>query len=167
MALNLRSCCGATFTSMRAVTISQFVFSQFISENILGLFFVFKLFYCISYFFFSKPIEEEEYLKKCAEAIRDMPVDKGKKGNIATSAQILAWIVYDKEIIERIFSEVIGMSILEESKIYREILDKGKKEGEREKSIEIAKELLKEGMDINKIAQITKLSVEEIKKLLN
>ncbi len=59
------------------------------------------------------------------------------------------------------------MSILEESKIYREILEKGKKEGEREKSIEIAKELLKEGMDINKIAQITKLSVEEIKKLLN
>ncbi|EIV99885.1 Rpn family recombination-promoting nuclease/putative transposase [Thermoanaerobacter siderophilus] len=111
--------------------------------------------------------EEEEYLKKCAEAIRDMPVDKGKKENIVTSAQILAGIVYDKEIIERIFSEVIGMSILEESKIYREILEKGKKEGEREKSIEIAKELLKEGMDINKIAQITKLSVEEIKKLLN
>jgi len=59
------------------------------------------------------------------------------------------------------------MSILEESKIYREILEKGKKEGEREKSIEIAKDLLKEGMGINKIAQITKLPVEEIKKLPN
>ena len=75
----------------------------------------------------------------------------------------MAGIVYDEKVIERIFSEVIGMSILEESKVYREILERGK----REKSIEIARELLKEGMDINKIAQITKLSVEEIKKLLN
>lgn len=55
------------------------------------------------------------------------------------------------------------MSILEESKVYKNILEKGKKE----KSIEIVRELLKEGMDINKIAQITKLPVEEIKKLLN
>jgi predicted transposase/invertase (TIGR01784 family) len=75
----------------------------------------------------------------------------------------LAGIIYDEEVIERIFSEVIDMSILEESKVYKNILEKGKKE----KSIEIVRELLKEGMDINKIAQITKLPVEEIKKLLN
>lgn len=75
----------------------------------------------------------------------------------------MAGIIYDEEVIERIFSEVIDMSILEESKVYKNILEKGKKE----KSIEIVRELLKEGMDINKIAQITKLPVEEIKKLLN
>lgn len=92
-----------------------------------------------------------------------MPVDRGKKSYIVTAAEILAGIIYDEEVIEKIFSEVIGMSILEESKVYKNILEKGKKE----KSIEIARELLKEGMDINKIAQITKLSVEEIKKLLN
>ena len=107
--------------------------------------------------------EKEAYLRKCAEAIRDMPVDKAKKSYIVTTAEILAGIIYDEEVIEKIFSEVIGMSILEESKVYKNILEKGKKE----KSIEIARELLKEGMDINKIAQITKLSVEEIKKLLN
>jgi len=43
------------------------------------------------------------------------------------------------------------------------ILEKGAKE----KSLRIAKELLKEGMDINKIAKITELSIEEIKKLMN
>jgi predicted transposase/invertase (TIGR01784 family) len=107
--------------------------------------------------------EKEAYLRKCAEAIRDMPVDKAKKSYIVTTAEILAGIIYDEEVIEKIFSEVIGMSILEESKVYKNILEKGKKE----KSIEIVRELLKEGMDINKIAQITKLPVEEIKKLLN
>ncbi|ERM91094.1 putative transposase/invertase (TIGR01784 family) [Caldanaerobacter subterraneus subsp. tengcongensis MB4] len=52
---------------------------------------------------------------------------------------------------------------LEDSETYRKLI----KEGERNKSIEIAKKLLKEGMDIDKIAQITELPKEEIKKLLN
>ncbi|HHY80345.1 MAG TPA: hypothetical protein GX516_08445 [Thermoanaerobacter sp.] len=52
---------------------------------------------------------------------------------------------------------------IEESEAYKMILEKGAKE----KSLRIAKELLKEGMDINKIAKITELSIEEIKKLMN
>jgi len=115
--------------------------------------------------------EKEAYLRKCVEAIRDMPVDKAKKSYIVTTAEILAGIIYDEEVIEKIFSEVIGMSILEESKIYKKILEKGKlegkKEGEKEKSIKIAKELLKKGMSIDEIAEVTELSKEEIKKLLN
>lgn len=115
--------------------------------------------------------EKEKYLRKCVEVINNMPIDIEKKANIATEAKILSNIVYNEKVIEKIFSEVIGMSILEESKIYKQILAKGKKEGiekgEKKAKIAIAKELLREGMDINKIAKITNLSIGEIKKLLN
>ncbi|ABY93181.1 MULTISPECIES: helix-turn-helix domain-containing protein [Thermoanaerobacter] len=51
------------------------------------------------------------------------------------------------------------------------ILEKGiEKEIEKDvmqEKIAIVKEMLKEGIDIDKIAKITKLPVEEIKKLLN
>ncbi len=42
----------------------------------------------------------------------------------------------------------------------------GKKEGAREKQIEIAKSMLKENMDIEIIIKITRLTREEIEKLV-
>lgn len=64
-------------------------------------------------------------------------------------------------------------AILDEKEIYatatkrglRDGMEKGLKEGMERKSIEIAKELLKENMTIEKIAKITKLSKETIEKL--
>ena len=82
---------------------------------------------------------------------------------IAARARILAELVYKKDVVDRMFAEVMKMLRLEDSETYRKLI----KEGERNKSIEIAKKLLKEGMDIDKIAQITELPKEEIKKLLN
>jgi predicted transposase/invertase (TIGR01784 family) len=49
----------------------------------------------------------------------------------------------------------------------KEGIEEGKKEGEKEAKITIAKKFLKEGMDIAKVAKVTGLSVDEIKKLLN
>ena len=43
----------------------------------------------------------------------------------------------------------------------------GIKEGEKNKAIEIAKEMLKEGMEIEKIIKITGLTKEEMKEILN
>ena len=43
----------------------------------------------------------------------------------------------------------------------------GKIEGKRENQIEISKKLYELGMNINKIADITGLSVSELKKILN
>ena len=43
----------------------------------------------------------------------------------------------------------------------------GKIEGKREKQIEISKKLYELGMSINKISNITGLSVSELKKILN
>jgi predicted transposase/invertase (TIGR01784 family) len=115
--------------------------------------------------------EKEKYLRKCVEVINNMPIDIEKKGNIATEAKILSNIVYNEKVIEKIFSEVMNMSILEESKIYKQILAKGEKEGiekgEKKAKIAIAKELLKKGMGIDEIAEITKLPKEDINKLLN
>jgi len=43
--------------------------------------------------------------------------------------------------------------------------EEGVIEGEKQKSIEIAKELLKDGMPLEKISKITKLSLDEIEKI--
>ena len=42
---------------------------------------------------------------------------------------------------------------------------KGKIKGEKEKSIEIAKEMLKKGMAVDLICEITKLSRKEIEQI--
>ncbi len=47
----------------------------------------------------------------------------------------------------------------------QEGIEKGKIEGEKQKSIEIAKELLEDGMPLEKISKITKLSIDEIEKI--
>jgi predicted transposase YdaD len=107
--------------------------------------------------------EGEKYLERCVEAIKNIPLDINKKKDIAFKAEILSGIVYKREVIEKAFMEVIRMFRIEESETYKMIIEKG----EKEKSIKIAKKLLKEGMDIDRIAEITELSKEEIKKLMN
>ena len=47
----------------------------------------------------------------------------------------------------------------------KEGIDIDIKEGSKESKLEIAKAMLKEKMDINLIAKVTKLSIEEIEKL--
>ena len=47
----------------------------------------------------------------------------------------------------------------------KEGIDIGIEEGSKESKLEIAKAMLKEKMDINLIAKVTKLSIEEIEKL--
>ena len=45
-------------------------------------------------------------------------------------------------------------------------IEEGKKEGEKNKVIEIAKEMLKEGMEIEKIIKITGLTEEELEEII-
>ena len=47
----------------------------------------------------------------------------------------------------------------------KEGIDIGVEQGSKESKLEIAKAMLKEKMDINLIAKVTKLSIEEIEKL--
>jgi len=53
--------------------------------------------------------EGEKYLERCVEAIKDIPLDINKKKDIAFKAEILSGIVYKREVIEKVFSEVIRM----------------------------------------------------------
>ncbi|WHE06778.1 Rpn family recombination-promoting nuclease/putative transposase [Thermoanaerobacterium thermosaccharolyticum] len=111
--------------------------------------------------------EGEKYLERCVEAIKDIPLDINKKKDIAFKAEILSGIIYKREVIEKVFSEVIKMFRIEESETYKMIIEKGFEKGAKEEKFSIAKKLLKEGMDIDRIAEITELSKEEIKKLMN
>ena len=44
--------------------------------------------------------------------------------------------------------------------------EKVKKSGAKEKSIEVAKEMIKKDLDINLICEVTKLTKEEIEKIV-
>lgn len=59
-------------------------------------------------------------------------------------------------------SEIRLMSNLEEKSALHCAREEGKKEGRKEKQIEIAKKLKKQKMSIKQIAEITGLSEEEI-----
>ena len=60
---------------------------------------------------------------------------------------------------QRRINLLASKSDLEEERI------KGKAEGEKQKAIDIAKEMLADGMPIDKIAKFTGLSTDEIKAL--
>ncbi len=68
-----------------------------------------------------------------------------------------------KKIIEDI--EGGNMFFMTLDHIFQQEKEKGELKGEKQKAIEIAKELLEEGMTLEKISKITKLSIEEIEKI--
>lgn len=59
---------------------------------------------------------------------------------------------------------------IEESETYKMIIEKGMQKGiekgAQQEKIAIARKLLKEGMDIDKVADITELNKDEVKKLI-
>ncbi|KKC29379.1 MAG: hypothetical protein XD49_1930 [Caldanaerobacter subterraneus] len=59
-------------------------------------------------------------------------------------------------------TEEINKLIFGDTETYRKILEGGEKAGR----LAVARELLEEGMEIDKIAKITKLSIEEIDTLI-
>lgn len=86
-----------------------------------------------------KKMEENEAIKEAKEKLEKMSEDE--------KMQRLAWW-REKGELERNY-----------------LLYNGRQEGEKNKSIEITKEMLKKNMDIKLISEITKLSVEEIEKI--
>ena len=52
-----------------------------------------------------------------------------------------------------------------QKRYYQQGEKSGEQKGERKKALEIAKSLLKDGMDVEKIAKITNLPVEEVAAL--
>ena len=60
----------------------------------------------------------------------------------------------------------IALKKFDEINTLRTAERKGKEEGKKEKAIEMAKNALAEGLDIELISKLTNLSIEEIKKLI-
>jgi len=102
---------------------------------------------------------------KAVEAISDRQLQR----NIAAASGILAGLVLKKDVI----SKILRSEIMRESVIYQQILEegeaKGKAEGEAKGKAEttrkLALNLLRIGMSLEQIAQVTELSIEQIQVL--
>ncbi|MBE9036046.1 hypothetical protein IQ246_13195 [aff. Roholtiella sp. LEGE 12411] len=84
------------------------------------------------------------------------------QSNLTASTAILAGLVLNQEVIQRL----LRRDIMQESVIYQSILSEGEEEGSNKKAREIAVNLLAEGMSIDAIARITGLSVEMVQQML-
>ena len=102
---------------------------------------------------------------QAVEAITDQQLQR----NIAAASAILAGIVLKKDVISRI----LRSEIMRESVIYQEILQEGeakgraegKAEGKAETTRKLAVNLLRIGMSLEQIAQVTELSLEQVQAL--
>ncbi|BAZ88336.1 Rpn family recombination-promoting nuclease/putative transposase [Dolichospermum compactum] len=98
---------------------------------------------------------------QAVEAINDQQQQK----NIAAASSILAGLVLKKDVIRKI----LRSEIMRESVIYQEILEegeaKGKAEGKAETTRKLALNLLRIGMNLEQIAEVTELSLEEVQTL--
>lgn len=98
---------------------------------------------------------------EAVEAITDQRLQK----NIAAASAILAGLLLQKDVIRRI----LRSEIMRDSVIYQEILQegeaKGKAEGKAETTRKLALNLLRIGMSLEQIAQVTELSLEQVQAL--
>ncbi|WP_228013121.1 RpnC/YadD family protein [Nostoc edaphicum] len=94
---------------------------------------------------------------KAVEAISDRQLQR----NIAAASGILAGLVLDKNVI----SKILRSEIMRESVIYQQILEEGEAKGEAETRRKLALNLLRIGMSLEQIAQVTELSVEQVQVL--
>jgi predicted transposase YdaD len=103
--------------------------------------------------------KQEKYLRKCVRAIKDTPIDIEEKREIAFRAEILAGLVFQKPIIESIFSEVINMLRIEDSVIYQDVIAKGMEKG--------VKEGMEKGMEKGKSKGKAEVIIKLLKKKFN
>jgi predicted transposase/invertase (TIGR01784 family) len=107
-------------------------------------------------------------LTQVAQAVEAI-TDQQQQKNIAAASSILAGLVLKKDVIRKI----LRSEIMRESVIYQEILEegeakgevKGKAEGKAETTKKLALNLLRIGMSLEQIAEVTELSFEEVQAL--
>ncbi len=104
----------------------------------------------------SQTEERTEVLQEVGRRIGAL-ANRREQSNVMASAALLAGLVLEKELIYR----VLRRDIMRESVIYKEI----KAEGEAKKAREVALKLLEAGMEPLQVAQMTGLTVEQVKQL--
>ncbi|MDF5729597.1 MAG: hypothetical protein PUP92_16710 [Rhizonema sp. PD38] len=83
--------------------------------------------------------------------------DQSVQSNVAVATAILAGLVLEKGVIQR----VLRKDIMQESVIYQEIRKEALVEGVQR----VAVNLLREGMSVEMIARVTGLTAEQIQQL--
>jgi predicted transposase/invertase (TIGR01784 family) len=103
-------------------------------------------------------------LTQVAQAVEAI-TNQQQQRNIAAATGILAGLVLKQDVIRKIFRS----EIMRESVIYQEILEEGKAEGKAQGKAEttrkLALNLLRIGMSLEQIAQVTELSLEQVQAL--
>lgn len=95
-------------------------------------------------------------LTQVAQAVEAI-TDQRLQSNIAAASAVLAGILLQKDVISRI----LRSEIMRESVIYQAILQEGKAEITRK----VAVNLLRIGMSLDQIAQVSELSLEQVQAL--
>ncbi|MBE9142658.1 Rpn family recombination-promoting nuclease/putative transposase [Planktothrix mougeotii] len=103
-------------------------------------------------------------LSQVAEVIGRI-TDQQVQNNLTAASAILAGLVLNKDTVKRI----LRSDLMRNSVIYQEILQEGKREGKREGKLEakeeIALNLLRMGLSLEQVVQVTGLSLEEVQSL--
>ena len=111
-------------------------------------------------------------LSQVAQAVEKIK-DQQQQRDIAAASSILAGLVLNRNVIKKIFRS----EIMRESVIYQDILEEGEAKGEArgkaegeakgkaETTRKLAINLLRIGMNLEQIAEVTELSVEQVRAL--
>ncbi len=107
---------------------------------------------------------QNQELKNWVEFITNPEKElKGESKEIERARRVLEAMSQDEN--ERYLAELRQKYIMDQKAIEDAGYDKGTLDGEKKKSIEIAKKMKEEKMDVSTIAKITGLTMEEIEKL--
>lgn len=112
--------------------------------------------------------DKTSILRQVATEIDQIP-SRQTRSNLAASTAVLSGLVLEQDLVQ----QILRRDIMRESSVYQAIKAEGKAEGETEgeargeekKALEIARNLLNTGMEVNQVAQLTGLSVEQVQQL--
>ena len=99
---------------------------------------------------------EEEHIKECLKAVEGLY----DKDYYYLTVQCIKKLYKGSEYEVYVKEEILMQSVL-----YQEPFDKGRKEGRKEGKLEVVRNALREGTEIDLIAKLTGLSKKEIEKI--
>jgi predicted transposase/invertase (TIGR01784 family) len=109
----------------------------------------------------SRTTDRSAVLKQVADRI-DKIGDKTRQNNVAASTSVLAGLVLEQQLIQRLLRN----DIMKESVIYQAILkegeEKGRQEGLQEGRQQVAINLLASGFNLEQVAKLTGLSTDQL-----
>jgi predicted transposase/invertase (TIGR01784 family) len=108
----------------------------------------------------SQTEDASQSLQNVVQAINQIP-DESQQHEAMAATYVLAGLKLDKEII----SSIIRRDVMQESVTYQAIVQEGEDKGRGAEKQDIARNLLREGLQIELVARTTGLSIEAIQQL--